>query len=242
MFGAANRNWRKDMMRWDWLPPYLPLLFHGLQVTLLILIFSVVFGFILAVPIGLAQVTGNWFTHGIAKAFCNYIRGTPLLTQIWLLYYGVGSLFPLIPGMRENLMWLIRLDAIYYVLFAFTLSFAGYEAEIMRGAFLSVPRGELEAARAFGMSPWKVTSRIWFPRAVLQVLPTLTGEVIGQLKSTPLAFTLPVMDLMGATSKIRQDTFIIYEPLIFLALIYMALTFIITRAFGYLENLIPTRR
>ena len=85
--------------------------------------------------------------------------------------------------MRENFMWLIRLDAIYYVLLAFTLSFAGYEAEIMRGAFLSVPRGELEAARAFGMSPWKVASRVWFPRAVLQVLPTLTGEVIGQLKS-----------------------------------------------------------
>ena len=105
-----------------------------------------------------------------------------------------------------------------------------------------MPRGELEAARAFGMSPWKVTSRVWFPRAVLQVLPTLTGEVIGQLKSTPLAFTVPVMDLMGATSKIRQDTYIIYEPLIFLALIYMVLTFIITRAFGYLERLIPTRR
>ena len=229
-------------MRWDWLPTYFPILIHGLLVTLLILVFSVVIGFILAVPIGLAQVTGSLATRGFAKAFCNYIRGTPLLTQIWLLYYGVGSLFPLIPGMRENFMWLIRLDAIYYVLLAFTLSFAGYEAEIMRGAFLSVPRGELEAARAFGMSPWKVTSRVWFPRAVLQVLPTLTGEVIGQLKSTPLAFTVPVMDLMGATSKIRQDTYIIYEPLIFLALIYMILTFIITRAFGYVEKLIPTRR
>jgi len=229
-------------MRWDWLPTYFPFLVHGLLVTLMILVFSVVVGFILAVPIGLAQVTGSLATRSFAKAFCNYIRGTPLLTQIWLLYYGVGSLFPFVPGMRENFMWLIRLDAIYYVLLAFTLSFAGYEAEIMRGAFLSVPRGELEAARAFGMSPWKVASRVWFPRAVLQVLPTLTGEVIGQLKSTPLAFTVPVMDLMGATSKIRQDTYIIYEPLIFLALIYMILTFIITRAFGYLERLIPKRR
>ena len=229
-------------MRWDWLPTYFPFLVHGLLVTLMILFFSVIVGFILAVPIGLAQVTGSLATRSIAKAFCNYIRGTPLLTQIWLLYYGVGSLFPLIPGMRENFMWLIRLDAIYYVLLAFTLSFAGYEAEIMRGAFLSVPRGELEAARAFGMGPFKVTTRVWFPRAVLQVLPTLTGEVIGQLKSTPLAFTVPVMDLMGATSKIRQDTYIIYEPLIFLALVYMILTFIITRAFGYAERLIPTRR
>ncbi len=229
-------------MRWDWLPEYFPLLLHGLYITLFILVFSVVVGFALAVPIGLVQVTGSAPTRWAAKAFTSYIRGTPLLTQIWLLYYGIGSIFPLIPGFRENYMWLVRLDAFYYALLAFTLSFAGYEAEIMRGAFLGVPRGELEAARAIGMSPWKLTSRVWFPRAVFQVLPTLTGEVIGQLKSTPLVFTIPVLDLMAGISKVRQDTFLTYEPLIFLAIIYMILTYIITRAFGYIEKLIPQRR
>jgi polar amino acid transport system permease protein len=229
-------------MRWEWLPEYFPLLLHGLYVTLFILVCSVVVGFALAVPIGLVQVTGSLPARWCANAFCNYIRGTPLLTQIWLLYYGLGSTFPLIPGMRENFMWLVRLDAFYYALFAFTLSFAGYEAEIMRGAFLSVPRGELEAARAFGMSPWKLTSRIWFPRAVFQVLPTLAGDVIGQLKSTPLVFTIPVLDLMAGISKVRQDTFLTYEPLIFLAVIYMVLTFFITQGFNYLERLIPQRR
>jgi polar amino acid transport system permease protein len=134
------------------------------------------------------------------------------------------------------------LDAFYYALLAFTLSFAGYEGEVMRGAFLGVPRGELEAARAFGMSPWKVLSRVWFPRAVRQVLPTLAGETIGQLKSTPLAFTIPVMDLMGVTSRIRQDTFLIYEPLLFLAFVYICLTFVITRAFNYVEKMVPQRR
>lgn len=242
MCGAASRDWREVVMRWDWLPTYLPLLIHGLYVTLVILVFSVIVGFAMAVPIALVQVTGSWPARLLAKSFTNYIRGTPLLTQLWLLYYGIGSIFPLIPGMREHFMWLIRLDAFYYALLAFTLSFAGYEAEIMRGAFLSVPRGELEAARSFGMSPWKVTSRVWFPRAVLQVLPTLTGEVISQLKSTPLVFTLPVLDLMAGISKVRQDTFLTYEPLIFLAVIYMILTYILTRAFGYLERLIPTRR
>ena len=141
--------------------------------------------------------------------------------------------------------WLGRrkaLAAFGYGLAAFTLSFAGYEAEIMRGAFLSVPRGELEAARAFGMSPMKVLARVWFPSAVLKVLPTLAGEVIGQLKSTPLIFTIPVMDLMGATSKVRQDTYLVYEPLILLAVIYMVLTYVITRGFNYLERLIPQRR
>jgi polar amino acid transport system permease protein len=233
-------------MVWDWLPTYFPLLAHGLYITILLLTGSVVIGFAFAVPVGLVQVTGPWPLKYLARGFCTFIRGTPLLVQMWLLYYGVGSLFPLIglafPAFKENFMWLIRLDAFYYALLAFTLSFAGYEGEVMRGAFLGVPRGELEAARAFGMSPWKVLSRVWFPRAVRQVLPTLAGETISQLKSTPLAFTIPVMDLMGVTSRIRQDTFLIYEPLLFLALVYVVLTFLITRAFNYFEGLVPARR
>lgn len=234
------------MMRWDWLPTYFPLLLNGLFLTLVLLAVSLVVGFVLAVPIGLVQVTGPAPLRYLARGFCTFIRGTPLLIQLWLLYYGIGSLFPMIglafPSFKTNFMWLIRLDAYYYALLAFSLSFAGYEGEVMRGAFLGVPRGELEAARAFGMSPWKVLSRIWFPRAVRQVLPTLAGETIGQLKATPLAFTIPVMELMGVTSRIRQDTFLIYEPLLFLALVYIILTFVITRAFGYVEAQIPTRR
>ncbi len=229
-------------MRWDWLPHYFPHLLSGFFITMQVLVVSVVVGFLVAIPIGLVQVTGSRTSRSIAGAFCSYIRGTPLLTQIWLLYYGIGSLFPLIPGMRENFMWIIRLDAYWYVLLAFTLSFAGYEAEIMRGAFLSVSKGELEAARAIGMSPSKVLRRVWLPSAILKVLPTLTGDVIGQLKSTPLAFTIPVLDLMSATSRVRQDTFLTYEPLLLLAVIYLVLTFVITRAMGYLETFNPVRR
>jgi polar amino acid transport system permease protein len=125
---------------------------------------------------------------------------------------------------------------------AFTISFAGYEGEIMRGAFLGVPRGELEAARAFGMSPWKVLTRVWFPRAVRLVLPTLAGETVLQLKSTPLAFTVTIMDLMGVTSKIRQDTFRIFEPLLLLAVIYMCLTFIIVWGYSFVEKMVPQKR
>jgi len=144
-------------------------------------------------------------------------------------------LFPFIPGVRENFQWLVRLDAIYYVLAAFALSFAGYEAEIMRGAFLSVPRGELEAAEALGLSRAQVLWRIWLPSAFQRVLPTLTGEVIGQLKSTPLAFTVPVMDLMAVAHRVMQDTYRIYEPLLFVAAVYLALTFLIVQLFALAE-------
>lgn len=231
-------------MRWEWLLDhnYQILLFWGLINTLILLVVSVVVGFILAVPIGLVQVTGPWPLKYLARGFCTFIRGTPLLIQIWLLYYGIGSLFPGIPGIRQSFMWPILREGYYYAIVSLSLSVAGYEGEIMRGAFMGVPRGELEAARAFGMNGWKLVTRVWLPRAVLQVLPTLAGEVISQLKSTPLVFSITVMDLMGARFKISSDTYIVYEPLIFIAIVYMILTFFITRAFGYLEKMIPQRR
>jgi polar amino acid transport system permease protein len=238
--------WLLFASEWSWLPKYLPLLVHGLWLTILLLVFSCIAGFILAVPIGLVQVTGPAWLALPANWFCTVIRGTPLLIQLWLIYYGLGSLFPQIaatyPEFRQDFLWLIRLDAFWYALLAFTLSFAGYEGEVMRGAFLGVPRGELEAARAFGMSPWLVLRRVWFPRAVRLVLPTLAGETVLQLKSTPLAFTVTVMDLMGVTSKIRQDTFRIFEPLMLLALIYMCMTFLIVWAFSWVERMVPQKR
>lgn len=229
-------------MNWEWLPQYIPLLVHGFYLTVLLLVTSVIFGGILAVPVGLVQVTGPWPLKLLAKAFCTFIRGTPLLIQLWLLYYGIGSLFPGIPGIRSSFLWPILREGFYYAVLAFSLSFAGYEGEVMRGAFLGVPRGELEAARAIGMSPWKVLTRVWLPRAVRLVLPTLAGDIVSQLKSTPLAFTVTVMDLMGARAKISSDTYIMYEPLILISVIYMMLTFFITRAFSYLERLVPQRR
>ena len=214
---------------------------------MLLWVLSCIFGFLLGIPIGLVQVTGPRWLAAIARGFCTVIRGTPLLLQLWLIYYGLGSLFPQIalvyPEFRQDFMWLIRLDAFWYALLAFTLSFAGYEGEIMRGAFLGVPRGELEAARAFGMSPWKVLTRVWFPRAVRLVLPTLAGEVVLQLKSTPLAMTVTVMDLSGVVrNRITQDTYIVYEPLMLLAVLYMCLTFVAVWAFGLIEKRVPQKR
>ncbi|MCB1378027.1 MAG: ABC transporter permease [Alphaproteobacteria bacterium] len=244
--GAALLYWLVFKSDWTWLPKYLPLMIKGFWLTIQLLVLSSVIGMLLAIPIGLVQVTGPKWLAMPAKWFCTVIRGTPLLVQLWLIYYGFGSLFPQIgaiyPEFKQNFMWLIRLDAFYYAVLAFSLSFAGYEGEIMRGAFLGVPRGELEAARAFGMSPFKVLTRVWFPRAVRMVLPTLAGETVLQLKSTPLAMTVTVMDLAGVTQKIRQDTYKIYEPLMLLAIVYMCLTFLIVWAFGFFERMVPQKR
>ena len=229
-------------MDWSWFPHYMPQLVHGLWLTLVLLFLSCFFGAIMAVPIGLVQVTGPKPLGLLAQGFCSFIRGTPLLIQIWLLYYGLGSLFPMIPELRQSFLWPVLREGFFYAVLAFTLSFAGYEGAVMRGAFLGVPKGELEAARAFGMSPFTVLRRVWLPRAFRLVLPTLTGEVISQLKSTPLAATITVMDVYGVSNMIRQDTFRVYEPLLLVAVVYFSLTWIITRLFNIVERQVPMKR
>lgn len=229
-------------MRWEWLPKYSWLFVEGLGRTLALLIASCTLGMLLAIPIGLAQATGPALLAWPARAFCTVIRGTPLLIQLWLLYYGLGSLFPSFPEIRQSFLWPILREAWPYALVAFTLSFAGYEGEIMRGAFKGVPKGELEAARAFGMSPFTVLRRVWLPRALRLVLPTLAGETVLQLKSTPLASTVTVLDVFGIATKVRQDTYIIYEPLLLLAAIYMTITAMIVLFFSWLERLVPQKR
>lgn len=228
-------------MRWDWLPGYGPMLLEGIWRTIWLLCLSVGFGFLLAIPIGLVQVTGPRVLAILAGGFCTLVRGTPLLVQIFFLYYGLGSLFPQFPEIRGSFLWPYLREAWPYALLALTVSFAGYEGEVMRGAFAGVPKGELEAARAFGMRRSMILRRIWLPRAIQRVLPTLAGEVVLQLKSTPLVATITVFDAYGVISRIRSDTYITYEPLLLLALIYLGLTGVIVVLFGRLERKVPTR-
>lgn len=228
-------------LNWSWLPKYSANIFEALWVTIALLVSSVVVGFILAVPIGLVQVTGPRVLAWLAAGFCTLIRGTPILLQMWVLYYGLGSLFPYMPGLRQSWLWPYLIEAWPYAFVALTLSFAGYEGEVMRGAFKGVPRGELEAAEAMGMHPLRILLRIWLPRAIERVLPTLGGELILQLKATPLVATIAVIDVYAIFGRIRQETFITYEPLLMLAFIYLVLAGCIAVFFRLLENRISSR-
>lgn len=229
-------------MNWSWLPEYFPLLVKGVWLTIQLLVLSMVFGLIISVPVGLVQVTGPRWLAAIARGYCTVMRGTPLLVQLWLLYFGLGSVFAAYPEIRQSSLWPILREGYFYAILAFSLNEGGYGGEIMRGAFLSVPKGELEAARAFGMSPWQVLRRIWLLRAVRNVLPTLAGETVLMLKATPLAATVTVLDIFGVILRVRQNTYLTYEPLFMAAGLYMVLTLIITRLFGHIERQIPERR
>lgn len=228
-------------MRWDWLPQYYGLALEGIWRTLWILAVTSVLGFTLAIPIGLVQVTGPKYLSWPAYWFCTVIRGTPLLLQLWFLYYGLGSLFPQFPGIRDSFLWPYLRQAWPYAVLSLTISYAAYEGEVMRGAFAGVPRGQLEAARAFGMSRWKVFRRVWLPQATYRALPTLAGETVLQLKATPLVATITVVDIYAVASRVRQTTFIVYEPLLLLAVVYLCITGILVFLFRKLEARIPNR-
>ncbi|MEY9558695.1 ABC transporter permease [Sinorhizobium fredii] len=229
-------------MNFSWIFSYWPMLAAGAVQTVLLLVISVGFGFILAIGLALAQVIGPRWLKLLARGYCTCLRGTPLLIQLWLLYYGVGSLLPMIPGLRASFLWPILREGFFFAAVSFTLNYAAYEAEVLRGALLAVPKGELEAGRSFGMSSSTLLRRIWLPRAIRIALPTIAGEVVLQLKATPLAFTVTVMDLYAVAYKVRQDTLLVYEPLMVVTVFYVCLTLIITRAFKIVEAQVPVRR
>jgi His/Glu/Gln/Arg/opine family amino acid ABC transporter permease subunit len=212
-----------------------PQLLHGTWITLLILFLSGTIGNALAIGVALARVSKNPFVNSTSYFYTLLMRGTPLLVQIYLLYYGLGSIFAHTPAIRHSFLWPYLRDGFWYGVIALSLNTAGYSGEILRGAILAVPHGEVEAARAFGMSKWLVLRRITLPRAYRICLPTLVGETILLLKSTPLVSTITVLDMMGVANFIRVQTFRVYEPLLAAALIYVFLTFVLTRIFRWLE-------
>lgn len=218
---------------------YAGYLWTGFINTLILVAVSGVLGFALAIGVALAQIVGPAWLGWLSRGFTTVIRGTPLLVQLFFFYDGVGRLLPEIPGVRESLFWPVLRDAFFYGALAFTISVGAYAGEVLRGALNSVPSGELEAARAFGLSRTKVLWRIWLPRAVQICLPTLTGEIILLLKSVPLVSTIAVMDLLQAANIIRDETFLVYEPLLLIAGIYLALVLVLTLVMRRVERDFP---
>jgi polar amino acid transport system permease protein/octopine/nopaline transport system permease protein len=169
------------------------------------------------------------------------MRGTPLLAQTYLIYYGLGEL---LPGswVQQSFLWPYLREGFWYAVFAFSLNTAGYTGEILRGAIEAVPRGEIEAAKAYGMSSRMIFWRIKLPRAVQICLPTMTGETILLLKATSLASLITVWEVMGTARQIQKMTFRVYEPLLAAGFIYIVLVFILTRVLMIVERRINRHR
>lgn len=209
----------------------LPRLLDGVVVTLTLLALSVVCGLTLAFPIALARLSANPLLWVPAYGYIFFFRGSPLLVQLFLIYYGLGQF----EAVRLSIWWPILREAYWCAAIACALNTAGYTAEILRGAIQAVPRGEIEAGRACGMSRLLIFRRIILPKAIRLALPAYQNEVIFLLKGTALVFTITVVDLMGAANLVRARTFRVYEPLLAAGAIYLAITFVLTRLFAWAE-------
>ncbi len=217
----------------DLISQSLPRLFDGTWVTIWLTALSVSMGLCMAVPLSLALVARSRLVRWPVAAFTFYFRGTPLLVQIFLIYFGSGQFR--IPLDNAGL-WIFFRDAYFCAVLALALNHAGYAAEILRGGIMGVPHGEIEAARACGMSGAKLYRRIIMPIAFRLAWPAYTNEVVFMLQATSLVSIVTVMDLTGQARSIASRTYAIYEMYITAAVFYLVLVYVLLYCFRSVEK------
>ncbi|WP_085907901.1 ABC transporter permease [Kiloniella majae] len=214
---------------WDELPVY----FGGLLVTLQLVPLSLLIGFILAVPLAVLRLSKNPLVNYPIFAFTYAFRGTPLIVQLFILYYGVGQ-FEGYSELTKEYKFLK--DAYFFALLGFTLNTAAYTTEIFRGAMAQTSFGEIEAAKACGMSHSMIFRRIIIPSALRRALPAYSNEVIFMLHGSALATTITLVDITGAARIVMSDYYAPYEAFITAAVFYFVLTFLFIWIFRLVEN------
>jgi polar amino acid transport system permease protein len=212
-----------------------PQLAYGTWLTVEISVICWIVGNGLALGVAVLRASKNPFLWIPAHGYIQLFRSTPFLVQLYIIYYGCGNMLAHNPAIRGSFFWPYLRDAFWYGVIALSLNTAAYSGNILRGAIEAVPFGEVEAGKAFGMSKWLIFWRIVLPRAIRICLPAMSGETILLMKTTALLSTVTILDLMGTARFIVAQTFRVYEPLLAAAVLYIVLTFAITRAFRFLE-------
>lgn len=208
-----------------------PDILAGIPITLGLVSLSLLFGGIAAIGFATMRMSSNPVLSGFAYGYVFVFRGTPLLVQIFLIYYGVGQF----EAVRESFVWPILRDAYWCAIIALAMNTAAYTSEIIRGGIQSVPLGSVEAARACGMSTLMTYWRIILPAAFRQALPAYGNEVILMVKASSLASTITIMEITGIARAIISRTFAPFEIFIVAGIIYLAINFLVTRAIKYAE-------
>jgi arginine/ornithine transport system permease protein len=210
----------------------LPLYFSGVLVTLKILLLALAFGLALAIPLGLMRVSKSPLVNFPAWLYTYVIRGTPMLVQLFLIYYGLAQF----EAVRDSFMWPYLSSATFCAVLAFAINTSAYSAEILAGSLKSTPHGEIEAAKAMGMSRFKLYRRILLPSALRRALPQYSNEVIMMLHTTSLASIVTLIDITGAARTVSSRFYMPFEAFITAGLFYLCLTFILVRLFKLAER------
>lgn len=210
----------------------LPLYFGGVLVTLKLLLLALAFGLALAIPLGLMRVSKSPWMNFPAWLYTYVIRGTPMLVQLFLIYYGLAQF----ETVRESFMWPYLSSATFCAVLAFAINTSAYSAEILAGSLKSTPHGEIEAAKAMGMSRAKLYRRILLPSALRRALPQYSNEVIMMLHTTSLASIVTLIDITGAARTVSSRFYMPFEAFITAGLFYLCLTFVLVRLFKLAER------
>lgn len=210
----------------------LGLYWQGLLLTVQLTVLSLALGLGLAIPLSIVANSGNSLARGLVFSYSYFFRGTPLLVQIYLIYFGAGQF----EGIRDSVLWPVLSQAYWCALIAFALNTGAYTTEMLRGAIKATPRGEIEAARSVGMSTAMMYRRIILPSAFRRALPAYGNEMIFMLQGTSLASVITLVDLTGAARIINSRYYSPYEAFITAGLLYMALTFTIVMLVKWLER------
>ncbi|MGF6175560.1 ABC transporter permease [Ensifer sp. 4252] len=211
---------------------YGPSFLSGLGVTLMLVACSVVLGAILSLPVALGRMSKNKIWSWLAYAYVYFFRGTPLIAQLFLIYYGLGSFRPQLESV--GLWWFFR-EAWNCALFTFTLNTAAYQAEILRGAIESVPRGQREGAAALGLPDRIAFYKIILPQAMIVALRPYGNEIILMIKGSAIVAIVTVFDLMGETRRAFSRTFD-YQMYVWAAILYLLMVELLRNIWAWLEN------
>ncbi len=220
------------MVDWAVIQASLPEFAHGLRVCLLLLVLSVATGFVLSLPLAMARVSSHALWSRPVWLFTYVVRGTPLLVQLFLIYYGLAQF----EAVRESVAWPLLREAWFCAWLAFALNTTAYTTEIFAGALRSTPAGEIEAARAYGLSGWKLYRRILWPSSLRRALPQYSNEVVGMMHATSIASTVTLVDVTRVARDVYANHLLPVEAFGTAAVIYFTLTFLLVGAFKLLEH------
>jgi octopine/nopaline transport system permease protein len=206
-------------------------LIPGIPLTLWLAFTSTAFGLCLALPLALVRVWGPRPLARLAAGYVFVFRGTPLLVQIFLIYYGLGQF----EAVRHSVLWPFLREPFFCAVLALGLNTGAYGSEILRGGFRSVGAGQIEAARACGMNAWQSFRRIILPQALRQALPGYGNELVLMVKATALASIITLMEITGLAAKLISETYRVVEVFLVAGLIYLALNLVLTRMVSWAE-------
>ncbi len=211
---------------------YGPRYLHGLVTTITLVTISIVCGAVLSVPLAFARMSRNKVINGLAYAYVYIFRGTPLLAQLFLIYYGLGQFRPQLEAIG---MWWFFREAWYCGLFAMTINTAAYQAEILRGAIESVPKGQHEAAASLGVHKIIAFRKIVLPQALIVALRPYGNEIILMVKGSAVVAVITVLDLMGETRYAFSRTFD-YQTYLWAAIFYLAIVETLRHLWAWIER------